>query len=153
MKKILVCLAGVAGLLLSSSFVSAQVVVTTSVIGEITTTFTSLFAALRDGDVQTIKLYLSDQEYRRHKVLFEQNSEYPAFLRNFYRGATVRIGDIHSVHNASDDVVAEFIVEFPGGETINTGMRLTRDAGGRWIVKKYLAGKHDQGESFGASRR
>jgi hypothetical protein len=88
----LVCLLGMSSLLLSSNFISAQVVVTTSVIREITTTFTSLFGALRNGDVQTIKLYLSDQEYGRRKVLFEQNYEYPAFLRNFYRGAAVRVG-------------------------------------------------------------
>jgi hypothetical protein len=133
--------------------VSAQVVVTPSVIGEITATFTSLFAAFRAGDVQTIKSYLSAEEYARNKVLFEQNKDYPNLLRSFYQGAAVRVGEIHSVLNASNDVVAEFIVEFPSGETINTGMRLTRDVAGRWIVKKYLAGKYDQGEPSGQARR
>ena len=153
MKRMLVCIAGLAILVLSSTLVSAQVVVNGPVVSEITTTFRSLFAALKNGDVQTIKFYLSDQEYGRNRVLFEQNSEYPAFLRNFYRGATVRVGEIHSVLNASDEVVTEFIVEFPGGETINTGTRLTRIGPGRWIIKKYLAGKYDQGESFGKGRR
>ena len=153
MKRPLGCLLGLAHLLLSTNLVFAQVVVTPSVVGEITATFTSLFAAFRAGDVETIKSFLSPEEYARNKVLFEENFEYPAFLRKFYQPATVRIGDIHSILNATDDVIAEFIVEFPGGETLNTHMRLSRVGAGRWTIKKYLAGKYDQGESFGKGRR
>lgn len=141
------------GLLLNSPLVSAQVVVTPSVIGDIKATFTSLFAAFQSGDVQTIKQYLSDAEYARNKVLLEQNKDYPAFLWNFYRGATVRIGEVQSVLSASDDVIAEFIVDFPAGDTTITRMRLSRNRGGWWTIKKYLAGKFDNGEPSGEGRR
>jgi hypothetical protein len=152
MKRACMYLLAVLGLPFATPFASAQVVPTPPVIGEITTTFTSLFAAFRAGDVRTITSFLSAEEYARNKVLFEQNKDYPRFLRNFYQEAGVRVGEIHSILNAGNDVVAEFIVEFPSGETINTRMRLTRGAGGRWIVKKYLADKYDQGESFGTRR-
>lgn len=149
MKRVRVCLFVIICLLLRCEFVSAQVVVTTSVIQEIKNTFVALFRAMQDGDVQGIKYYLSEEEYARRKVLFEQNREYPRFLQNFYRGATVRVGEVYSVRSATDDVVAEFIVVFPSGEKSITRMRLSRDPNGRWIVKKYLAGKYDHGEWSG----
>lgn len=153
MKKLCVYFLTVATLLLHPTFLPAQVVVTNSVIEEITITFTSLFDALRNGDVKTIKSYLSAEEYAQHKVLFEQNKEYPAFLRNFYRGATLRVGQIDSVLSARDDVIAEFIVDFPGGDTTVTRMRLHRDKSGVWKIRKVLAGPEDQGEPFENRRR
>jgi hypothetical protein len=153
MKRVAVCLFVIICLLLHGEFVSAQVVVTTSVIQEISKTFVALFRAMQDGDVQGIKYYLSEEEYARRKVLFEQNREYPRFLQNFYRGATVQVGKVYSVRSATDDVVTEFIVVFPSGEKSVTRMRLSRDRSGRWIVKKYLAGKYDNGEGSGESHR
>lgn len=151
-KRMLLCLLALGSLLLSANLISAEVIVTTSVRRDVNTSIMSFFGALRDGNVQTIRLYLSDKEYERHKVLFEQNDEFPAFLRKFYRGATARVGEIQSVKNANDDVVAEFIVQFSSGDTSTTRLRLTRDVTRRWIVKKYLADKYDQGESFGEGR-
>ena len=153
MRKLLLCLFAVVGFLLSSTFLYAQVVVTHPVIDEITKTCTSLFGALRRGDLRTIKLYLSADEYARYKVLFEQNKEYPAFLRNFYAGAHLRVGQVDSVRSATDNVIAEFLVDLPGGETLNTRMRLNRDKQGAWKVKKILAGENDQGEPSGEGRR
>src|SRR5215203_3682506 len=97
MKRPYIYLLAVFGLSLNAPFVSAQVVVTPSVIAEITATFTSLFAAFRAGDVRTIKFYLSAEEYARNKVLFEQNKDYPRLLQKFYEGAALRVGEVHSV--------------------------------------------------------
>jgi hypothetical protein len=149
MKKLLLCLFAGVGFLLSSTFLYAQVVVTNSVIDEITKTYTFLFDALRRGDLRTIKLYLSADEYVRYKVLFEQNKEYSAFLRNFYTGANLRVGQVDSVLSATDDVIAEFLVDFPGSETLNTRMRLNRDTAGSWKIKKILRDQKDQGEPDG----
>ena len=153
MKKLYLCLFVVVSLLLGSTFVSAQVVVNNSVIGEITKTFNALFDGLKRGDLQKIKLYLSLEEYSRYKVLFEQNTDYPRFLQNFYQGAALRVGQIDSVLSTENDVIGEFILDFPGGETTTTRMRLERDPSGGWKIKKVLAGKYDQGESSGEGRR
>lgn len=153
MKKLLLCLFAVVGFLLSSTFLYAQVLVTNPVIDEITKTYTFLFDALKRGDVRTIKLYLSEDEYAQYKVLFEQNKDYPRFLRNFYQGARVRVGQIDSVRSAKNEVIGEFVIDFPNGETMITRMRLNRDQGGEWKVKKILAGENDQGEPSGEGRR
>src|SRR5512147_1757621 len=52
----------------------------------IQSTFAIVFQALQSGDVQTLKSHMAGHMYEQYKVLLEQNSEYPAFLRNFYRG-------------------------------------------------------------------
>lgn len=153
MKKLYVYFLTVASLFFNSTFLSAQVVVTNSVIDEITKTYTSLFNALRRGDVQTIKLYLPPEEYTQYKVLFEQNRDYPRFLRNFYQGARLRVGQVDSVLSSPDDVIGEFIIDFPGSETIMTRMRLQRGGGGSWTIRKILAGERDQGEPSGIGRR
>jgi hypothetical protein len=123
------------------------------VIVEISNTFTSLFQSLRKGDLKTIKFFLSPEEYTEYKVLFEQNKEYPAFLRDFYQGTTLRVGKIDSVLSAKDDVIAEFIVDFPGGDTRTTRIRLRRNGSGEWKIRKVLAGETDQGEPSGKHRR
>ena len=138
MKKLCLYFLTVASLLFNYTLLSAQVVVTPHVIREVSTTFTSLFDALRDGDLQTIELYLSPEEYAEYKVLFEQNADYPRFLRNFYQGATLRVGQVNSVDSADDEVIGEFIIDFPGGEAMNTRMRLKRNRRGRWTIKKVL---------------
>lgn len=153
MKKICLYLLTVATVLLHAHVLSAQVVVTNSVTVEISNTFASLFESLRKGDVRTITLFLSPEEYADYKVLFEQNEDYPAFLQKFYEGATWRMGEIHSVLSAKDDVIAEFIVDFPGGDTTVTGMRLQRNKTGEWRIRKVLTGPEDQGEPSGKGRR
>ena len=142
-----------AGVLLSGRCVSAQVVVDSSVIVEIKKACGSLFDALRDGDVQAIKRYLSPVEYARYKVLFEQNKDYPRFLQDYYQGASFRVGQIDSVRSAKDEVIGELVIDFPNGETTITRMRLNRVKGGEWKVKKILAGKKDQGEPSGEDGR
>ena len=153
MKRFWLYFFSVASVLLNGPCVFAQVVVDSSVIVEIKKACASLFDALRDGDVQTIKRYLSPVEYARYKVLFEQNTDYPRFLRNFYQGARVRVGQIDSVRSAKNEVIGELVIDFPNGETTITRMRLNRDKGGEWKVKKILAGKKDQGESSGEGGR
>lgn len=153
MKKQCIYLVAVAVLLSNFSVLSAQMVMTNAVIGEITLTFNSLFNALKKGDVNALKLMLPAEEYAQYKVLFEKNKEYPVFLRNFYQGAKLRIGEVHPVRNSTNDVIAEFIVEFSGGETTTTRMRLHGNQQSKWKIKKVLAGKTDQGEPFGEKQR
>jgi hypothetical protein len=149
MKKLLVYLFTAAGLLLNAISAPAQVVVTPAVVGEVDSTFTDLFNALKDGDVNRIKSYLSAEEYADYKVLFEQNTDYPEFLRSYYQGATARVVRVDSVLSSDDEVIGEFEIDFPDGEATTTRMRMKRDGAERWNVKKVLAGKWDQGEPSG----
>ena len=64
----------------------------------------------------------------------------------------MRVGQVASVRSATDDVIAEFLVDFPGGETLNTRMRLNRDKAGSWKIKKTLRDEKDQGEPDGENR-
>jgi hypothetical protein len=45
------------------------------------------------------------------------------------------------------------VIDFPNGETTITRMRLNKDKGGEWTIKKVLAGEKDQGESSGEDGR
>ena len=49
-------------------------------------TMNPCFEALKNGDVSSIKLCMSEGMYKRYKVLLENNKDYPEFLRNYYRG-------------------------------------------------------------------
>lgn len=62
------------------------------------------FAALKNGDVNTIKDYLSKDSFTSYQVLLEKNKGYTKFLRNYYRGAkfypinAVQLGDTVAVN-------------------------------------------------------
>jgi hypothetical protein len=153
MRKLYVYFLTIGSLLLNPIFLPAQTRVTNPMIDEITKTYAFLFNALRSGDVETIKLFLSAEEYAQYKVLFEQNKDYPQFLRKFYQKANLRVGQLDSVANAKNEVIGEFIIDFPGGETVITRMRLIRDNDVGWKIKKILAGEKDQGEPSGKGAR
>lgn len=152
MKKLFVPFVLVMSLLLTSTSLPAQVVVNNSVIQQVANTFTLVFDALKNGDVRALKLLLPAEEYAQDKVLFEQNKGYPAFLRKFYQRAELRVGRVDSVLSAKDEVIAEFIIDLPSGESLTTRMRLKANGGG-WRIRKILHSKRDQGESFGEDSR
>ena len=63
---------------------------------ELRTSLNTLFQAMKDGDVATIQQYCSGQMSSEYKKLFEENQDYPAFLRNFYKGATFSIAKVNT---------------------------------------------------------
>lgn len=75
-------------------------------------TFVPLFRAFKNGDVDAIKEYLSDDVYEKNKVLLEQNKEYPNFLRNFYRDA---IFQVRKIVKSEEMVFVDARVRFPDG--------------------------------------
>ncbi len=50
--------------------------------------------AVKNGDVEKIKLFLSEDEYKAYRVLLEQNPGYPDFLRRHYKDVTYRIKEV-----------------------------------------------------------
>lgn len=84
-------------------------------------TFNRLFRALKAGDVNTIKKYISNDMYERYKVLLEQNEEYPNFLRDFYRDAKFRVNGIVKDEGT---IFVDIMIDFPDGNQSITRMNL-----------------------------
>jgi hypothetical protein len=78
----------------------------------IATTVKRAFRAMSAGNLRKMRPLLSQDLYRQHRALLEENAEYPGFLREWYRGATVRV----------DEVVAE-------GRTATVSLTIVRGGG------------------------
>ena len=74
--------------------------------------FVPLFRALKTGNVDAIKKYISEDMHEKNKILLEQNEEYPNFLRNFYRGALFQV---KKVIKSEEIIYVDVMVSFPGG--------------------------------------
>jgi hypothetical protein len=83
--------------------------------------FYPLFTALKNGDVNTIKQYISGDMYSKNKILLEENKEYPAFLRNFYRGAKFQVENVEQI---DANLIVNVVIEFPNGDRSRTKLLL-----------------------------
>jgi hypothetical protein len=72
----------------------------------------TFFNALKTGNIDLIKQYISGDLYERKKNLLEKNSRYSAFLRNWYKDAEFRV---KKVVNVDEDVIADVEILFPDG--------------------------------------
>ena len=102
--------------------------------------FHSLFSAMKNGEVEKIKNYISGEMLERNRVLLEQNREYPDFLRKFYDGAQFRV--VEAVRNG-DIVVANIMIIFQDGYESEIRLQLQKDTAnlaeeslGKWRVVK-----------------
>jgi len=57
------------------------------------------FKALQDGDINTIKQFLSHDIYYKNRVLLEQNKSYSEFLRNYYKNIVFKVKKIVANNN------------------------------------------------------
>ena len=114
---------------------------------EITTeTLYPYFAALKDGDVSSIKLHMSEGMYERYKVLLEKNKDYPGFLRNYYDGAEFWV---KKVELSGQEVSVAVSIQFPDNKSLNSSNKfllrkkmneLNPDViGGRWKIVSQLS--------------
>lgn len=74
-------------------------------------TVKAYFRALKTGDVDALKPYLPDEVYNKHKALLENNKEYPAFLRNYYKDIKYGVSDVQVIDG---EVTVSFFMAFPG---------------------------------------
>src|SRR6266540_4234455 len=125
MKQYCLCLTIVLMLTYGEPSLAQETIVTdVQVKKQVIDTVSPLLQALKDGDVQTIRQYMSDDLYSNYKVLFEQNKEYPEFLRNFYKGASFQTGKITRV---GDHILVDTIIKFPDSNTSVTRVLLKKD--------------------------
>jgi hypothetical protein len=94
--------------------------------------------ALRTGDVTGLKSTLGGDAYREYKTLLEQNTEYPDFLRDYYKGASFQIGEI--TPGIDDDVIAQVKISLASSGTTVTRLRLALD-GSEWKIIAILPGE------------
>ena len=115
------------------------------------------FEALKNGDVNEIKQYLSTRMYNEYKTLLEQNKEYPEFLRNYYRDATFSIA---SASKIDGEIEVDVIIEFPNNSQSVSKLIVSeetqRDAAipgkQRWRINRRLfKGERDPIESAPAT--
>lgn len=107
-------------------------------------TLNPCFEALKNGDVSSIKLHISEGMYERYKVLLEKNKDYPEFLRNYYRGVDFWVEKVELIGH---DISVSAIIKFPDNESFNSKFLLRKKMddlypaviGGRWKIVKQLS--------------
>jgi hypothetical protein len=109
--------------------------------------FQPLFSAMKNGEVEKIKNYISGEMFERNRVLLEQNREYPDFLREFYDGAQFKV--VEAVRNG-DIVLANIRVIFQDGYESEIRLQLHRDRSGlSGRESDFIPLKNQKGESLG----
>ena len=78
-------------------------------------TILSYFNALKNGDVQTLKTLLTDPLLSNRRILLEQNTAYPAHLRNYYQDAGMSITEVNLTDDSNLQIVTATI-SFEGDE-------------------------------------
>jgi hypothetical protein len=79
---------------------------------------------MKDGDVATIEQYSSGQMSSEYKKLLEQNQDYPAFLRSFYKGATFSIANVTPTSDGG--VIVDVVIQLGGGSRSVTRLNAKR---------------------------
>jgi hypothetical protein len=112
--------------------------------------FHPFFSAMKNGEVEKIKNYISGEMFERNRVLLEQNREYPDFLRKFYDGAQFKVVEV--VRNG-DIVVANIMIIFQDGYESEIRLQLHRDRSGlSGRESDFISLMNPKGESLGRWR-
>jgi predicted SnoaL-like aldol condensation-catalyzing enzyme len=109
--------------------------------------FHPLFSAMKNGEVEKIKNYISGEMLQRNRVLLEQNKEYQDFLRKFYDGAQFKVVEV--VRNG-DIVVANIMIIFKDGYESEIRLQLHRDSSN--LASDFISLMNQKGESLGRWR-
>lgn len=89
----------------------------------------SYFEALKSGQVKKLAAMLTDPMLDSKRMLLEQNPAYPAYLKKYYKDATMRVIDISRTETDRQTVTAEIF--FPNDD---------RPLKSRFILKHTAAG-------------
>lgn len=70
------------------------------------------FNAMKNGNTQAIKRYITGKKYDEARIMLDDDKDYPAFLREYYKDA------IFSIENGvltDGGIVVDILIEFPNG--------------------------------------
>ncbi len=91
------------------------------------------FEASQAGDIETIKQVVGGSFYNRRRVLLEENADYSMFLREYYQGAQLQIGNVAMKENGTVGVVV-MRIWFPAGTVDTQKLLVKMDAEGTWTI-------------------
>ena len=84
--------------------------------------------ALKNGDVGAIKKYIPESFYELNRNLFENNKEYPNFLKNYYKGTKFTI---QNTKLDKGNILADIVIRFPNGHSSTTRVAFIRTNEGK----------------------
>ena len=82
------------------------------------------FIALKNGDTKTLKKLMAKDMYEEKKVLFEENKEYPNFLRRLYRDTDFIIV---SANEKGNNILVNTVIKYSDGRQNQTKLYLIHE--------------------------
>ena len=89
------------------------------------------FEASKNGDTARMKQLIAGSFYNQRKVLLEENTTYPDFLRKHYDGARLQIT---SMREDRRGWVVEVRIKFADGTVDSNKFLVQKDASGSWKI-------------------
>lgn len=89
------------------------------------------FEASKNGDTARMKQLITGSFYNQRKVLLEENTTYPDFLRKHYDGARLQI---NSMREDRRGWVVEVRIKFADGTVDSNKFLVQKDASGSWKI-------------------
>ena len=89
------------------------------------------FEASKNGDTARMKQLIAGSFYNQRKVLLEENTTYPDFLRKHYDGARLQI---NSMREDRRGWVVEVRTKFADGTVDSNKFLVQKDASGSWKI-------------------
>ena len=89
------------------------------------------FEASKNGDTARMKQLIAGSFYNQRKVLLEENTTYPDFLRKHYDGARLQI---NSMREDRRGWVVEITIKFADGTVDSNKFLVQKDASGSWKI-------------------
>ena len=92
-------------------------------------------SALKNGEVDKFKEYLSPELYKKYEKLIENNKGYSTFLKNYYKNVIISVKKIES-YNGQIFVTIEF--DFLNGNKSSIKFLLKRTSYNSWKIFKEM---------------
>ena len=96
-------------------------------------TVRQFYLASQNGNITEMQQLIAGTFYNRRKILLEENSEYPYFLRTHYLDTRITVGKIiMDYDNAVATVTAG--ISYPDGSRESHRLVLKQDDNGEWKI-------------------
>jgi hypothetical protein len=89
------------------------------------------FEASKNGDLDTMKQLIAGPFYAQRKTLFDENVQYPDFLRKHYADTRLQIMNMRAERGGW---VADVRIKFPDGTVDSNKLLLQKDGTGSWKI-------------------
>jgi len=89
-------------------------------------TLVPYFKALKAGDVDAIKYYISGNLYEKYRILLDHNKEYPSFLRSHFKNAKFLVKRVEKINN---EIFVEIEAWFENGSYTNQKLVFAEELG------------------------